>query len=74
MTKTTDGKASFLHVLADAVQFKCPELVSFGEELPSINLATRGENTQDRNYLVFRVPVKFCILIFSAVAESGKTC
>ena len=43
LTKTTDGKASFLHVLADAVQFKCPELVSFGEELPSINLATRGK-------------------------------
>ena len=42
LTKTTDGKASFLHVLADAVQCKCPELISFGDDLPTVADATRG--------------------------------
>ncbi|ELU10762.1 hypothetical protein CAPTEDRAFT_223619 [Capitella teleta] len=41
LTKTSDGKASFLHVLAEAVSTKFPECVHLTDELPTVAEAAK---------------------------------
>ncbi|XP_055877569.1 delphilin-like isoform X2 [Biomphalaria glabrata] len=53
-TKTSDNKSSFLHVLADAVYNKFPEVLSLGEELSSVQKAAKVSHdalVQDIQYL-----------------------
>ena len=42
LTKTTDGKASFLHVLADVIYTKSRDCVNLSEELPTVAEAAKG--------------------------------
>ena len=42
LTKTSDGKGSFLSVLAKAVWNKYPETIAFRLHLPSLNEAVKG--------------------------------
>ncbi|KAK7002915.1 delphilin-like isoform X2 [Biomphalaria glabrata] len=53
-TKTSDNKSSFLHVLADAVYNKFPEVLSLSEELFSVQKAAKVSHdalVQDIQYL-----------------------
>ncbi|KAH9491865.1 hypothetical protein Btru_029721 [Bulinus truncatus] len=53
-TKTSDNKSSFLHVLADTVYNKFPEVLSLGEELSSVQKAAKISHealVQDIQYL-----------------------
>ena len=42
ITKTSDNKATFLHVLAETVFVKFPEVLAVGEELTSVPEAAKG--------------------------------
>ena len=42
LTKTADGKASFLHVLANAVYTKSPQAMSIAEDLPTVPEAAKS--------------------------------
>ena len=42
ITKTSDNKATFLHVLAETVFDRFPEVLTVGEELATISDAAKG--------------------------------
>ncbi|GFS22821.1 delphilin [Elysia marginata] len=46
ITKTTDKKSSFLHVVAETIYSKFPELLSFSDDLPSIVPAAKVPGDQ----------------------------
>jgi len=43
ITKTKDNKTTFIHVLAEAVFNKFPDMVSVGEDLTTVPVASKGE-------------------------------
>jgi len=43
LTKTSDNKLTFLHILARAVITKFPEVVTFPSEIPDVKAASRGK-------------------------------
>lgn len=42
VTKTTDNKSTFLHVLADAVNNRFPDVLLVMEDLPTVGEASKG--------------------------------
>ena len=51
ITKTSDNKATFLHVLAETVYDRFPEVLTVGEELATISDAAKG------------IPIKASVLL-----------
>ncbi|XP_074647789.1 delphilin-like isoform X2 [Tubulanus polymorphus] len=45
-TKTTDGKSTFIHVLAGAIHNQFPEYISLREDLPQVSQAAKVGGTQ----------------------------
>ena len=48
MTKTTDNKSTFLHVLADAVYTKMPECLNMSEDMPTVPDAAKGGSYREQ--------------------------
>jgi len=52
ITKTSDNKLTFLHVLAEAVFSKFPELVAVGEELTTVPQAAKCKSKVKSKFVI----------------------